>query len=570
MSLSQLSLEIVQEISSHIHEEHKSLRTVNRAFNFAIAPTFFASVRIHLSREDVSIGPGILDALATGSTMWSGYAQTLQIVVKDSVSAVTRGPNLDSAALAPEDWVVLKKALHALPNIRFVRWECDALSLLLGSTQVILDFLGSLANFEQLDFCFKSVRGDAISSPGPTAWTFSKFLGLRKLKFSGSGTEKSGVEALCRTLALSGSTDKLSHLELDRTRAQAGDKLPELLRRLSTSPTALHLTHLQLEESMFALNDDAIEHLRSLKSLSLEDGFTSTPESHSRVDSSWKALTQARIHLSELRLQDLDDGAIAYLSSYEGLELLSVASAGVSRFSTSYADADSEDEMTPEHESESDKQRDAVEARRAHAFFGEVLPLHALSLWKLSLKAACEGRWSFAAHNAAAFARLENLHTLVASIDVATVARTTGTGGGGSGRGSQPILEVKSDPVDGMNSVDRFLTVINALPKLRRAAVLPTIPLSLCHSRCGNPIISHKQRARRALEAAFGRFIGAVPSTSTSRAANSELIVFAGDKLYYKRVIGMKGDEEALTEYRVLENLRIAWPYSFTPSFVRI
>ncbi|KAJ7127624.1 hypothetical protein C8R44DRAFT_778614 [Mycena epipterygia] len=129
--------------------------------------------------------------------------------------------------------------------------------------------------------------------------------------------------------------------------------------------------------------------------------------------------TSAQIHLKELTTSVVTADLLAYLSSYSGLESISLErSQGGGR-------------VKPDP--------------LADTFFDTILPLHAKSLVELSCPACHEGRWSFGMHNIDAILplrKLEKLHMSVNPHDVMDVA---------------PM----------MNAVTLLLTTAGLLPVLR-------------------------------------------------------------------------------------------------------
>lgn len=98
----------------------------------------------------------------------------------------------------------------------------------------------------------------------------------------------------------------------------------------------------------------------------------------------------ARIHLKELSTTTVTPDLLTYLSSYSGIERLTL------------------------DRSQGDRHKsDAL----ADAFFGDVLAQHTKSLVELSCPACYEGQWSFRMDNANAILQLRKLEKLHMSVN---------------------------------------------------------------------------------------------------------------------------------------------------------
>ncbi|KAJ6580737.1 hypothetical protein B0H19DRAFT_889298, partial [Mycena capillaripes] len=105
----------------------------------------------------------------------------------------------------------------------------------------------------------------------------------------------------------------------------------------------------------------------------------------------WHGLHGEHIHLLEIRTDIIDEDLIAYLSSYAGLERLSIFSAGGANKKQSN--------------------------QRADNFFAHALLPHRGSLVALSCLPLYEGRWSFGAHNAGVISQFHKLRSLRMSVN---------------------------------------------------------------------------------------------------------------------------------------------------------
>ncbi|KAJ7817701.1 hypothetical protein B0H14DRAFT_3741711, partial [Mycena olivaceomarginata] len=154
--------------------------------------------------------------------------------------------------------------------------------------------------------------------------------------------------------------------------------------------------------------------LRSLQSLWLFSGNATT----------WDTLRVECIHLSELHTNMMVEGLIEYISSYSGLEHLTIVQA--------------DDEFEGRNLKQSN--------RRADRFFS-ALPHHQTSLVALSCGgySACEGRWSFGSHKVDVLEQLHKMRVLRMNVNSVVAGR------------------LESDE-DGRNMVHCFLDLSTSFP----------------------------------------------------------------------------------------------------------
>ncbi|KAJ7103899.1 hypothetical protein C8R44DRAFT_887395 [Mycena epipterygia] len=135
-----LSTELLQEIGGQVKSsgpEQKSLRQICKSVSIAIEPQFFSSLVLEKEELRIDMGRGFLEALATGETGWSRYAQTLHI---DSAPN-RKGAGLSRSEAAMKD--LLASVLGSLTNIQTVVWvSLD--SDFAWEVNAICDFLNTL------------------------------------------------------------------------------------------------------------------------------------------------------------------------------------------------------------------------------------------------------------------------------------------------------------------------------------------------------------------------------------------------------------------------------------------
>ncbi|KAF8166098.1 hypothetical protein K438DRAFT_1857552 [Mycena galopus ATCC 62051] len=440
MSILDLSLELLQEITDRIPAHHGQLRVVCWSLNYAVAPSFFSSVLLDVHSSRLEIGISHLEALATGTTGWSEFARNLTIkrlspslVVDPNEDHVNDEYQLELAEARLEH--VLRPALESLKGVRTVLWQFSRWTEETRWTpETIHDFMGSLP---QLDF---RLTTDQSGFERNFDCSFERLANLQKLTVrSSDGMSLAGV---CRSLhnAVRNSPG-LSFLHLETDDVHLGipplDSFADLFPRLAQP---LLLTELHMLRYHPRLDHGTIPHLRSLKSVWLFNG-------NPRI---WDSLRQECIHLTEIRTDTIGEDLLQYLSSYSGLERLTITCAG--------------------EESEEEANRCADE------FFTDVLPHHTQSLVALSCHGQWERRWSFGMHNAGVLAQLQNLTSLRMNVNSILVedAAAHETESHGIGRAPNRIIKIASDS-DGRNMVHHFLDLINRLP-ITDAAIMPSIP----------------------------------------------------------------------------------------------
>jgi hypothetical protein len=105
-----------------------SLRQTCRNVGAAIDPLFFSSIVLLKDELRIDTGRGFLEALATGETGWSRYAQRLHI--KSAKKRTGAGVHRSETMMQ----VLLASTLGALSNIRTVMYE----SLLITVHEVLI------------------------------------------------------------------------------------------------------------------------------------------------------------------------------------------------------------------------------------------------------------------------------------------------------------------------------------------------------------------------------------------------------------------------------------------------
>jgi hypothetical protein len=146
--------------------------------------------------------------------------------------------------------------------------------------------------------------------------------------------------------------------------------------------TCLHLLNMKMPSNLRKENLNASEDTSSEGSGERKAQRKSYIES--KMSDFWLALQGAGVYLKEIKVDDINDEFLGYLTRYTGLTKLGVSSHSLPKFSDS----------------------------SAKLFFVESLPSHAETLEELDIEAEFEDLWCFGEHNVSAFSRCMGLKTL--------------------------------------------------------------------------------------------------------------------------------------------------------------
>ncbi|KAJ7727342.1 hypothetical protein B0H14DRAFT_3001701 [Mycena olivaceomarginata] len=159
-----LSVELLQEIGDQLaRPDHMSLRQICRSVGAAIEPIFFSSLVLLKEELHIDMGRGFLEALATGQTGWSRYAQRLDI---KSANKWTGAGLQRSDAIMQE---LLASVLGSLSNIRIVKWELYKDPV--WQVNALCDFLNNLPLLDDL----------RLEVYGTTELSLGRLSGLKRL-----------------------------------------------------------------------------------------------------------------------------------------------------------------------------------------------------------------------------------------------------------------------------------------------------------------------------------------------------------------------------------------------------
>ncbi|KAF7344165.1 hypothetical protein MVEN_01706700 [Mycena venus] len=149
-----------------------SLRQTCRSVGAAIEPLFFSSLVLLKDELRIDMGRGFLEALATGETGWSRYAQRLHIksAKKRTGAGVHRSETMMQELLA--------SALGSLSNIRTVIW--GSFGDPVWQVNAICDFLNNLPLLDDLQ----------LEVYGTTEFSLGRLSGLKRLNIRASTYEE--------------------------------------------------------------------------------------------------------------------------------------------------------------------------------------------------------------------------------------------------------------------------------------------------------------------------------------------------------------------------------------------
>lgn len=239
------------------------------------------------------------------------------------------------------------------------------------------------------------------------AMTLERMLNLREISLTENyryrSTEPIRVQTynnLAKLLALCSAPQikKLSVVKLT--------SLHEILPALEP----LRLKDLRMTRSFIKLDSLTTPHLRHLTCLRLLNmnipgsGELEKAEQEGRIGSKmndfWLALQRSGVYLKEIKVGNINDGLLVYLTRYTGLTKLGVSTA----FSKSLPEPD-------------------VPAR---LFFAEPLASHVETLEELDVRAGFEDTWCFGEHNMSAFSSCAGLKKLAVSVSKADLSNALG------------------------------------------------------------------------------------------------------------------------------------------------
>ncbi|KAF8161500.1 hypothetical protein B0H34DRAFT_382232 [Crassisporium funariophilum] len=319
-SLLGLAVELISEILSHAKDISSDppsrakiciLRLVCRQLKLITDADFFSVINLDFTRI-TSIDDHIRH-LADGNTSASTHCKTLRIETRGNLYVTESLVGLlKDKSFTPS----LARAIKSLQNVKAVRWEVQSVDLV----QPIMEGLTALRQLEDLHLCFN------LSSAGgyPEMFPLRQFSRLRRVTI---GNVRGGEFLTDLTKQLGEVIVKsplLEHLEYVwpnnkwpfRPIGQENNIFHTLVQDVSRGRN-LPLRRLAFRGCSVGFDERTLPHLRNLSTLSI-------CELASDYANIWKVLSEASIFLKGIAVDVMDQDLIRYLTSYSGLEELSM------------------------------------------------------------------------------------------------------------------------------------------------------------------------------------------------------------------------------------------------------
>ncbi|KAH9479909.1 hypothetical protein JR316_0008505 [Psilocybe cubensis] len=522
LELLSLPPEIIEKITEYLGGTHKkTVRRVCRYLNEIVEHQLFSNIVLKYSNYQPDLICEQLEALASRTTTARIHARSLEIrgfspdshlgarsrsrsVERNRNSrSRSRGPLAEAHSVNKGLLAHLGQAICSLRKVQEVWWHVGMHDPEWVQI-VVMDSLVSLPALSELRI---SLGGGTASS-----LKLEQLTDLRKITITGSCLHyRRDVVSGLRTLI--SNSPRLTHLDVGHNYRSDDSDISTLHDLLGAVPPAspLNLSHLTLRGWCIRLDDITLPHLRSLVSLSLHVNLDTRTFSPSDLDDSaheellrrtaafsssteeiWDTLREERICLKELTTDEVNDALLDYLSSYSGLQKLTLTSATA----------------------HSAKKSDAL----AMKFYRDVLPKHAGTLVSLDVCPVYEGKWCFGKHNSSSLLQCTKLSNLKIHIN------------------SEDINRAKKQDV-----VWTLLEVAEDLPNLSQLSISSADSESNRGGRSGsNPSIGHIYRVNKEISQSVTTF-GPLDSVGVSKIITTPARDYvarsdkqAGDGLWYR------------------------------------
>lgn len=323
LTLSYISYDILEHIFHQVNRGSKplkdfaSIRLACRRLNQVVEPLFFRDIVINCDSRYFSITQvkTQLAALANKQCPARRYSKRLTIFSLSPGGYKGRadlGNAVQENPMFAELDEYIKSALDALVSLKSVSWHfrnADPYKIVVAS-------LSALPLLK--DVCIK-FEGQ---TPNPFHLPLRKFSGLEKLALCNRyGKILLPSEIIDELVQVIANSPLLSHLEVTVHFCKPSISFHEFLRLASTqelSPRKPLLTHLALDTVKLCIDATTLPFLRSLTSLDIS---TSPGEPNSEL---WEGLKGAKIHLTNIKTDIVTSTFIDYLTSYSGLQKLTL------------------------------------------------------------------------------------------------------------------------------------------------------------------------------------------------------------------------------------------------------
>ncbi|TFK73153.1 hypothetical protein BDN72DRAFT_248207 [Pluteus cervinus] len=370
------------------------IRRICRRVNSVAEPLIFSTVAIYSSGL-LELTADLVKSLAEGETKASLYARRLIVEPKETFYLQF---DIEEHPLTPQIQEYLAPALASLKNVRSVRWV---------SQEAEPDwFIDAVSRF-----IFQGQGLDELEIE--RTWvTLPPLLSLPNLRSLSMTMMQHNLQSFSAIIT---NSPNLTFLSIDSFWCSNSPiSLNEIFDNFAEPRRLLHLN---LRGAILDLSDNALQHLRSLRTLRLngqwykeptdlgenededreiEEGDHSRDPAPVRVDrikqirpkstAFWSTLQRESIRLDELHVDQVDHAVCDYIASYTGLREL--------------------------HLPKVDGTRRALVDHLADYFYTHALPKHITTLERLCLVSSYASTWALGPNNSSLFLQCKNLRYL--------------------------------------------------------------------------------------------------------------------------------------------------------------
>ncbi|KAF8982252.1 hypothetical protein BDQ17DRAFT_1549248 [Cyathus striatus] len=453
-SLVSIPAELLQEIVQLNLDSCPELRLVCKRLNDIATPYMFSHAAIKYSGNEKDLE--ILEATATGVHPSVLHAVSLTIHdlhpplkymsgCRGKITPARRKANEDAALAHSEtlkNWLIL--AISQFKLVKTVTWRVNN-STPAWSSECITAYIAQLTNLTTL-----VINANLSGRRWIQLHSFPPVQNFTLQASYGTSVSDNGmIQGMPEFIAKSSS--KLLRLEINRSdRDPLMVRDTTLLHSITRDASPLHITSLTLVGIPIELSSDLAPHLRSLKSLCLKYGseplakrrllrnydnqeIVQSYETQLFAKNTWDIFNAKKIHLQEISLDKPTESFVQYLTSYSGLESLTITSA--TRTTPEYSDSIAQD------------------------FYLRALCAHENSLASLVISSWLKGKWCIGEHNMDSISKLINLRNL--SIPIAP--NSNGTSNSSESESEDRVAE---ELYNQLHPVYTFLDIASLLPKL--------------------------------------------------------------------------------------------------------
>nr|GAT53773.1 predicted protein [Mycena chlorophos] len=267
MSLSSLSVELVQEVAGHLGIRPQSaLRATCSALCVALDPLVFSTLTLRIGIEKLERDLSRLRALAEGATPFSRYARRVNIAEVTPYEFYWGTDNLKDPKTGEQKelWLVtlreaLKPALTTLDGVRIVHWTASRDD----PEWLVRDIVDTLATWQLMEFSYVCDIAGALPALGRLSGA-----SLRKLHFFASSQTKLDLEELVTLLHY---TPKLVSLSVESRKDLGFDDIWPVLQVNSVYLTELSVNIVSPKLCDYLVSYTGLErvHFRNVDALAV-------------------------------------------------------------------------------------------------------------------------------------------------------------------------------------------------------------------------------------------------------------------------------------------------------------